>query len=167
MGESTDARMQSQVDKYKARGWRICKCGCGWGVVGALLFIIGIIFLAYYGKYWGEDEHWERWVDLLMWWRSKSCVEQLNKEWVAIGFKVVLSKWDHSTCDRSKHMTLQTLVWSWEQSQNLLPVHVPLLWWNVAIKMQKLKKSGTAGIFIVNCHASEVRSAAEVTLHAV
>ncbi len=62
MGESSDKKIQSEIDKYKARGWRICKCGFGWGIVGLILFVIGIIFLAYFGKYWGDKDHWEKYV---------------------------------------------------------------------------------------------------------
>ena len=60
MGESADKGIQSSIDKYKARGWRMCKCGTGWAVIGIILFIVGILFLVYFGKYWGDSEHWER-----------------------------------------------------------------------------------------------------------
>ena len=46
--------------KYKKRMKRMCACGTIWVLLGIVAVIIGITFLVYFTKYWGDDDNWKR-----------------------------------------------------------------------------------------------------------
>lgn len=60
-----EVAVQSALSKYKKRMKKVCVCGTIWAIVGILAIVIGILFLVYFSKYWGNDENWKRWVHVL------------------------------------------------------------------------------------------------------